>query len=391
MKIHEYQAKEILRQSGVPVPNGHVVTTPGEVTKICQIINGPPWVIKAQVHAGGRGKGGGVKVAHYPYEVVTATESLLGKSLVTPQTGPDGVKVNQVLIEEGVDIDREFYLGMVIDRATARPAMIFSQAGGMEIEEVASQTPELIWKEYVEPASGWGAHQARNLVYKLDPLPSPGAIRLLMGAMAGICKIFEILDCSLVEINPLVVTTEGKVLALDAKMNFDDNALFRQKEILKLDDSRDRDALELLAEKYHLNYIRLDGNIGAMVNGAGLAMATMDLIKTAGADPANFLDVGGGATEEMIAKGFEIILKDRRVKAILVNIFGGILRCDVLARGVVSAAEKSQMRVPLIVRLEGTNANEGREILSNSGVKFLVARDLAEAAGLVASQVAGEG
>ena len=390
MKIHEYQAKDIFGKSGIPVPNGQVVTSPDEATKVCQIINGPPWVVKAQVHAGGRGKGGGVKVVHYPYEVVTAAESLLGKALVTPQTGSEGVKVHQVLIEEGVDIDREFYLGMVIDRAKARPAMIFSQAGGMAIEEVASQTPELIWTEYVEPTAGWMPHQGRNLVYRLDPLPSPGAIRQLMAAMGSIYKVFRTLDCSLVEINPLVVTASGRVLALDAKINIDDNSLFRQKEILRLDDSSERDPLELMAEKYNLNYIRLDGNIGAMVNGAGLAMATMDLIKTAGAEPANFLDVGGGATEEMITKGFEIILKDRRVKAILVNIFGGILRCDVLARGVVAAAEQSRMRVPLIVRLEGTNVTEGGKILENSGVEFLVAKDLAEAAGLVASQVSGE-
>ena len=290
-----------------------------------------------------------------------------------------------------MDIDREFYLGMVVDRSAARSAMIFSQAGGMAIEEVASQTPELIWTEYVEPTVGWMPHQARNLVYRLDPLPSPEAIRKLMAAMASIYKIFATLDCSLVEINPLVITATGKVLALDAKINIDDNALFRQKEILRLDDLSERDPLELIAEKYNLNYIRLDGNIGAMVNGAGLAMATMDLIKTAGAEPANFLDVGGGATEDMITKGFEIILKDRRVKAILVNIFGGILRCDVLARGVVAAAEKSRMRVPLIVRLEGTNVTEGRKILQNSGVKFLVANNLAEAGELVAGQVSGEG
>jgi succinyl-CoA synthetase beta subunit len=389
MKIHEYQAKEIFGKSGIPVPNGQTVTTPDEAAKVCQIIKGPPWVVKAQVHAGGRGKGGGVKVAHYPYEVVTAVESLLRTALVTPQTGPEGVAVHQVLIEEGVDIEREFYLGMVIDRAAARPAMIFSPAGGMAIEEVASETPELIWKACVDPSVGWMPHQARRLVYQVNPPPSPGAISQLMGAMASVYKVFTTLDCSLVEINPLVITAAGKVLALDAKINIDDNALFRQKEMLRLDDSSERDPLELMAEKYHLNYIRLDGNIGAMVNGAGLAMATMDLIKMAGAEPANFLDVGGGATEEMITKGFEIILKDRRVKAILVNIFGGILRCDVLARGVVAAAEKSRMRIPLIVRLEGTNVKEGRKILGNSGVAFLVAKDLAEAAKLVASQVSG--
>ena len=390
MKIHEYQAKEIFGKSGMPVPNGQVIASPDEATRVCQIIKGPPWVVKAQVHAGGRGKGGGVKVVHDPSEVIAAAESLLGKSLVTPQTGSEGVKVRQVLIEEGVDIAREFYLGMVIDRAAAKPAMIFSQAGGMSIEEVASQTPELIWTEYVDPAVGWMPYQGRNLIYKLDPLPSPGAIKQLMAVMAAVYKVFTALDCSLVEINPLAVTVGDGVLALDAKMNIDDNALFRQKEILKLEDSSETDPLELMAATYNLNYIRLDGNIGAMVNGAGLAMATMDLIKGAGAAPANFLDVGGGATEEMITKGFEIILKDRRVRAILVNIFGGILRCDVLARGVVTAAEKSRIRVPLIIRLEGTNVTEGRKILEGSGVKFLVAKDLSEAARLVASQVSGE-
>ena len=390
MKIHEYQAKEILRQSGVSIPDGHLITTSEEIAKACQIITGPPWVVKAQIHAGGRGKGGGVKVAHYPYEVVTAAESLLGKPLVTPQTGPEGVKVHQVLIEAGADIDREFYLGMVMDRTKARATMIFSPSGGMSIEEVASQTPEFIWKESIDPTVGWMPHQARNLIYKLNPLPSPVAIRELMTTMGNIQKLFSTLDCSLLEINPLAITTAGKVLALDAKINIDDNAMFRQKDLLKLDDPTERDPLELMAEKYNLNYIRLDGNIGAMVNGAGLAMATMDLIKAAGAEPANFLDVGGGATEDMITKGFEIILKDRRVEAILVNIFGGILRCDVLARGVVSAAKQSRIRVPLIVRLEGTNVEEGRRILEDSGLKFLVAKDLAEASRLVASQVSGD-
>jgi succinyl-CoA synthetase beta subunit len=387
MKLHEYQSKDIFRQSGIPVPNGQVVSSPDRTTKLAQIINGPPWVVKAQVHAGGRGKGGGVKVAHYPYEVVTAVESLLKRRLVTPQTGPEGVVVNQVLIEEGVEIDREFYLGMVIDRASACPTMIFSQAGGMAIEEVADRTPELIFKEYVDPAVGWMPHMARNLIYKLDPLPSPEAIRSFMSVMASLYKIFTTLDCSLAEINPLVTTRGGKVLALDAKLDIDNNALFRQKELLQLDDPSEKDPLELMAEKYRLNYIRLDGDVGAMVNGAGLAMATMDIIKLAGAEPANFLDVGGGATEEMITKGFEIILKDRRVKAILINIFGGILRCDVLARGVIAAAEQNRIRVPLIVRLEGTNVEEGRKILENSDLQFLVARDIAEAADLVAKQV----
>lgn len=390
MKIHEYQAKDILRQSGVPVPDGQVVTSPDEAAKASRIIGGNLWVVKAQVHAGGRGKGGGVKVVNNPQEVVSTTELLLKTSLVTPQTGPEGVNVHKVLVEQGVNIERELYLGMVIDRKTERPAMIFSQAGGMEIEEVAKETPELIWKEYVDPATGWLPYQSRNLIYRLDPIPTPAVVKQLMSVMAKIYNIFITLDCSLVEINPLVITAEDQVFAVDAKMNLDDNALFRHKELLALDDPSEEDPLDLLAKQYNLNYIRLDGNIGAMVNGAGLAMATLDLIKAAGAEPANFLDAGGGANEEMIAKGFEIILKDPRVKAILVNIFGGILRCDVLARGVVAAAKRNQIAVPLIVRLEGTNVEEGRKILEDSDLSFLLAKDLAEAADHVAGQVKGK-
>ena len=390
MKIHEYQAKDILRQAGVPVPEGKVVTSPDEAAKASQIIGGDLWVVKAQVHAGGRGKGGGVKVVNDPSEVVSVTDSLLKTSLVTPQTGPDGVKVHKVLVEQGVSIEKELYLGMVIDRKTERPAMIFSQAGGMEIEEVAKETPELIWKEYVDPATGWLPYQARNLIYRLDPVPTPAVVKQLMSVMAKIYNVFVTLDCSLVEINPLVIAAEDQVFAVDAKMNLDDNALFRHKDLLALDDPSEEDPLDLMAKQYNLNYIRLDGNIGAMVNGAGLAMATLDLIKAAGAEPANFLDAGGGANEEMIAKGFEIILKDPRVKAILVNIFGGILRCDILARGVVAAAQKNQIAVPLIVRLEGTNVEEGRKILEDSDLSFLLAKDLAEAADHVAGQVKGK-
>jgi succinyl-CoA synthetase beta subunit len=387
MKLHEYQAKDILGKSGIPVPNGQLVTAVDQATKATQIISGPPWVVKAQIHAGGRGKGGGIRVVNYPYEVVTATESLLNNRLVTPQTGPEGITVNQVLIEEGVEIDREYYLSMVVDRSTACPTMIFSPSGGMEIEEVAAKSSGLILKEHIDPTTGWMIHNARNLLYSQDPPLPFGAIRPLMSVMSNVYKIFMTLDCSLVEINPLALTKDRKVYALDAKISIDDNALFRQKELLQLDDPREKDPLELMAEKYHLNYIRLDGNIGVMVNGAGLAMATMDVIKMAGATPANFLDVGGGANEDMITKGVEIILQDRRVKAIMINIFGGILRCDVLARGVVGAAKKTGIRVPLIVRLEGTNVEEGRAILRDSKLKFLVARDLAEAAALVAKQV----
>ena len=389
MKLHEYQAKEIFLKSGIPIPNGQLVTTAEQATKAAQTIKGAPWLIKAQVHAGGRGKAGGIKLAHYPYEVVTATEALLGNSLVTKQTGPEGVIVNQVLIEEGIEIDREFYLSMVIDRSSASPTMIFSTAGGMEIEEIAAKTPEVIFKEHVEPAVGWMPHQARNLLYSVEPPPTPAAIRGLMDVMANVYKMFISLDCSLIEINPIATTRAGRAVALDAKVIIDNNAPFRQKELLELDDPREKDPLELMAEKYHLNYIRLDGNIGCMVNGAGLAMATMDVIKMAGAEPANFLDVGGGASEAMIEKGVEIILKDRRVKAILINIFGGILRCDVLARGLVAAAKRKEIRVPLIVRLEGTNVEEARTILEEAELEFLVARDIAEAAKLVAKQVSG--
>ena len=387
MKLHEYQAKDIFKKSGIPIPNGQLITEANQASEAIQSINGPPWVIKAQIHAGGRGKAGGVKVENNPTKVVAAAESILGKPLMTKQAGPDGVVVRQLLIEEGIDIEREFYLSMVIDRATASPTMIFSQAGGMEIEEVAATSPELILKEHVDPAVGWMPFQARNFIYKLDPPLLPDTARGLMSVMASVYKIFLANDCSLVEINPLVITGEGRVVALDAKITIDDNALFRQKELLELDDPREKDPLELMAENYNLNYIRLDGNIGAMVNGAGLAMATMDVIKLAGAEPANFLDVGGGASEEMITRGLEIILKDSRVKAILINIFGGILRCDVLARGVLAAAKKTSISVPLIVRLEGTNVEEGRAILKDSDLKFLVAKDLAEAAELVAKQV----
>ncbi len=387
MKLHEFQAKDIFRKSGIPTPEGQLITSVDQATKAAQTVNGPPWVVKAQVHAGGRGKGGGIKVVRTSYDVAVTTESMLDAPLVTKQTGADGVTVHQVLIEEGVDIDREFYLSMVVDRSTRMPTMIFSQAGGMEIEEVAANTPELILKEHVSPITGWLPSQAGNLIYKLDPVPSPEVRKGLMVVMANVYKVFMAHDCSLIEINPLVITKDGNTLAVDAKMTIDDSAMFRHKDLMELDDPGEKDPLELQAEKYDLNYIRLDGNIGAMVNGAGLAMATMDVIKTAGAEPANFLDVGGGANEEMISKGFEIILQDRRVKAILINIFGGILRCDVLARGVLAAAKKRSIKVPLIVRLEGTNVDEGREILENSDLKFFVAKDLAEAAELVARQV----
>ncbi|MBW2097065.1 MAG: ADP-forming succinate--CoA ligase subunit beta, partial [Deltaproteobacteria bacterium] len=308
MKLHEYQSKELFRTRGIPVPAGRLVLSSDEVEEAVNTIPGPPWVVKAQVHAGGRGKGGGVMIVHSLDEALSAVDTLLKTPLVTPQTTPEGVTVHQVLLEEGMDIEREFYLGMTVDRSTASPTMIFSQAGGMEIEEVAATTPELIRKEHVNPGTGWMGYQARNLAFSLDPVPQPTVLRALTGVMQKISNLFLELDCSLVEINPLVITRDGQVVALDAKITIDDNALFRQKDLAALDDPKEKDPLERMAAEYNLNYIRLDGNIGAMVNGAGLAMATMDVIKLAGAEPANFLDVGGGATEEMITKGFEIIL-----------------------------------------------------------------------------------
>jgi len=389
MKVHEYQAKELFRQFGIPVPQGRVARSAEEAFEATKELPGPPWVVKAQVHAGGRGKGGGVRVVQTPEEVKEAAKAILETPLVTKQTGPEGRKVHQVLVEQGVEIDREFYLAVVIDRERAMPVMIFSREGGVEIEEVAAKTPELVVKQFVDPATGWMPYQARSLVYSLDPLPGPETLKALMGLMDKLYRAFISLDCSLAEVNPLVVTKDGKVIAIDAKINIDDNALVRHKELKVYDDPMEKDPLDCKAEEYNLNYIRLSGTIGAMVNGAGLAMATMDVIKLAGAEPANFLDVGGGASEEMVTRGLEIILEDKHVKAILINIFGGILRCDVLARGVLAGAEKTAIKVPLIVRLEGTNVEEGRKILQESKLKFMVAKDMTEAAEMVTAQVKG--
>ncbi|RPI79850.1 MAG: ADP-forming succinate--CoA ligase subunit beta [Desulfobacteraceae bacterium] len=390
MKLHEYQAKDLLKQTGIPVPNGKPVTSVDEAVAAAKTLNGPPWVVKAQIHAGGRGKGGGVKVVQSLDELAKTAKTILERPLVTKQTGPSGEKVNWLLIEEGAAIDRELYLAMVIDRATGKPVMIFSQAGGMDIEEVAAKSPALVLKQLIDPERGWMAYHGRNLAYQLNPLPNSQTITELTRMMERAFQTFLKFDCSLLEMNPLVITKQGHVLAIDAKVTIDDNALFRHKELLALDDLAAKDPLDAKAQKYNLNYIRLDGNIGAMVNGAGLAMATMDIIKLAGASPANFLDVGGGADEEMIAKGFEIILEDKNVKAILINIFGGILRCDVLAKGVLAAAQKNAIQVPLIIRLEGTNVEEGRRILENSPLKFQVAKDMTEAAELVTKQVASK-
>ncbi len=387
MKIHEFQAKDIFRDFGIPVPSGKLAYTPSEAVDNAKSLPGPPWVVKAQIHAGGRGKGGGVRLADSLEEVERAAEEILTNPLITPQTGPSGQKVRQLLIEEGLDIDREFYLGIVIDRKLECPAMIFSQAGGMEIEEVSAKHPELVLIEAIDITHGFMPYQARNFFYALEPLPDKDMLKEFSAIMSRLYKLFASKDCSLVEINPLVLTESGKVVALDAKINFDDNALFRQKEIAQLHDPYEMDELEAKASEYNLNYIRLDGNIGAMVNGAGLAMATMDVIKLAGAEPANFLDVGGAASEETVTNALKIILSDKRVKAILINIFGGVMRCDVLARGVVKAAKEVEITLPLIVRLEGTNVEEGRKILKDSNLDFSVAKDMEEAARMVAKQV----
>jgi succinyl-CoA synthetase beta subunit len=385
MKIHEYQAKDLLKQFNVPVPQGDVATTSREARQVAEQLAEGPFVVKAQIHAGGRGKGGGIKVAATLEEVEQVADQILGMTLVTPQTGPEGKVVNKVLVEQAQDIAQELYLGMVVDRAASRPVIMMSAEGGMEIEEVAARTPERIFKEAVDPAAGFMPFQARNLAFGIGL--NPHLIRPATSFMDNLYRMFTSLDCSLAEINPLVVTKDGAMLALDAKINVDDNALFRHHELAAMEDPDEMDPLEHEARKHHLNYIRLTGNVGAMVNGAGLAMATMDLIKAAGAEPANFLDVGGGASAEMVANGFRIILGDPHVKGVLINIFGGILRCDILASGVVEAVKQVQVKVPIIVRLEGTNVELGREILANSGLTFTVATDMRDAAKKVAALV----
>jgi succinyl-CoA synthetase beta subunit len=385
MKIHEYQAKDLLKQFNVPVPQGDVATTSREARQVAEELSEGPFVVKAQIHAGGRGKGGGIKVAATFEEVEQAADQILGMTLVTPQTGPDGKEVNKVLVEQAQDIAQELYLGMVVDRSAGRPVIMMSAEGGMEIEEVAARTPERIFKEAVDPAAGFMPFQARNLAFGIGL--NPTLIRPATSFIDHLYRMFTSLDCSLAEINPLVVTKGGAMLALDAKINLDDNALFRHHELAAMEDPEEMDPLEHEARKHHLNYIRLTGNVGAMVNGAGLAMATMDLIKAAGAEPANFLDVGGGASAEMVANGFRIILSDARVKGVLINIFGGILRCDRLAEGVIQAVKEVQVKVPIIIRLEGTNVEEGRRLLNESGLTFTVAEDMQDAARKVAALV----
>jgi succinyl-CoA synthetase beta subunit len=385
MKIHEYQAKEIFSKFGIPVPRGSMTQDAEEARKIAEEIGGSRWVVKAQIHAGGRGKGGGVRVAETPGAVGKIAQEMLGMTLITPQTGPQGRQVRKVLVEEGLAIKQEFYVGAAVDRARQCPVLIASAEGGMGIEELAASRPEAIVREWIDVGIGLAAFQARNLVFGMGM--DAGLVRAGTSVLNQLYRVFESLDCMLVEINPLIVTGDNQLLALDAKIDFDDNALYRHKDLLELDDPDEQEPLELEASQYRLNYIRLEGDVGIMVNGAGLAMATMDLIKQAGARPANFLDVGGGATTEMVTKGFEIILGDENVRGILINIFGGILRCDVLANGVVEAAKKVAIKVPMVVRLDGTNVEEGRQILAQSDLDFVVADTMADAAAKVRAMV----
>jgi succinyl-CoA synthetase beta subunit len=385
MNIHEYQAKQLLAKYGVAVPKGGVAYTVGEAEQIAKELGGPVWVVKAQIHAGGRGKGGGVKVVKSLDDVKDAADKILGMQLVTHQTGSVGKEVKRVYIEDGCDIARELYLSVLIDRATSRITIMASTEGGMDIEEVAKKTPEKIIKVLIDPATGISGFHARQLAFGLG---LEGAqVRSSVKLITSIYNAFIDLDASLVEINPLVVTGAGDVMALDAKMNFDDNALFRHKDVEELRDENEEDPAELEAARHELNYIRLDGEIGCMVNGAGLAMATMDIIKLHGSDPANFLDVGGGATKERVTTAFKIILGDKNVKGILVNIFGGIMRCDIIAAGVVAAAKEVSIEVPLVVRLEGTNVELGKEIMTNSGLAIISADDLDDAAKKVVAAV----
>jgi succinyl-CoA synthetase beta subunit len=378
MNIHEFQAKEILKRFGVAVPRGIVASTPEEAKAAAIELGGGVCVVKAQIHAGGRGKGGGVKVVKSADEAAEKARDMLGKNLITHQTGPAGRQVRRVLVEQGLNIQREIYLAMVLDRAQSRVSVICSSEGGVEIEEVAAKHPEKILKETIEPVIGLAPFQCRRLAYGLG-IPAELAGKMVT-VMQGLYRAFDECDASLAEINPLIITKEGAVMALDAKMNFDSNAFFRQKEILALRDLNEEDPREVEASKYDLSYISLDGNIACMVNGAGLAMATMDIIKLYGGEPANFLDVGGGADKEKVAQAFRILLADARVRGVLINIFGGIMRCDVLAQGVVEAARELNVSVPLVVRMQGTNVEIGRKILADSGLAIISAETMAEAA-----------
>jgi succinyl-CoA synthetase beta subunit len=387
MNIHEFQAKEILKRFGVVVPRGIVASTPDEAKAAALQLGGAVVVVKAQIHAGGRGKGGGVKVVKSPEEAAQRAADMLGKNLITHQTGPEGRQVRRVLVEQGLNIERELYLAMVLDRTQSRVTVICSSEGGVEIEEVAEKHPEKILKETIDPVIGLAAFQCRRVAAALN---IPAALTgKFVGVMQGLYRAFDECDALLAEINPLVITKEGQVLALDAKMNFDSNAFFRQKDIVALRDLDEEDPREVEASKYELSYISLDGNIACMVNGAGLAMATMDIIKLYGGEPANFLDVGGGADKEKVAQAFKILLADSRVRGVLINIFGGIMRCDILAQGVVDAARQLNVTVPLVVRMQGTNVEQGRKILADSGLSIISAETMAEAAEKIVNAVKG--
>ncbi len=390
MKIHEYQAKAIIQKFGVAVPRGEVAMTREEAENAAKNLlaaGASGVVVKAQIHAGGRGKGGGVKIAKSAEEAGEIAARMLGMKLVTHQTGPEGKEVRRLLIEETLPIERELYLGIVIDRAEAKPVFMASVSGGMEIEQVAATNPDAILKEWIDPGVGLLGYQARKLAFGLGLKPEQ--INEAVKFMTALYRAFEATDGSLAEINPFITTKDGKLYALDAKINFDDNALFRHKDLKELCDITEEDPLEVEASKYGLNYIKLDGNVGCMVNGAGLAMATMDTIKYAGGNPANFLDVGGGANAEQVTHAFEILLSDKHVRAVLINIFGGILRVDTLAQGVVEAAHKTNIQLPIVLRLEGTNVEAGREILKNSGLNFIVAQNMKDAAEKVVAAARG--
>ena len=378
MNIHEYQGKEIFRKFGVATPRGIPALSVDEAVKAAEALGGKVWVVKAQIHAGGRGKGGGVKVAKSPAEVKELAGKILGMTLVTHQTGPAGRKVRRLLIEEGADIAKELYVALVVDRVTQRATMMASSEGGMDIEEVAAKTPEKIHRVAIDPKTGLKDAEAEDVARKIG-VPE-GSVAQARDLLKGLYRVFDECDCSLAEVNPLIVTGEGRVVALDAKLNFDSNALFRHPEIVAYRDLDEEDPAEIEASKFDLTYISLDGNIGCLVNGAGLAMATMDTIKLYGATPANFLDVGGGATEEKVTEAFKIMLKNPRVKAILVNIFGGIMKCDTIASGIVAAAKQVTLNVPLVVRLEGTNVDLGKKILADSGLPIISASDMGDAA-----------
>jgi succinyl-CoA synthetase beta subunit len=384
MKIHEYQGKEVLARHGVPVPRGIVITESGAARAAAEELGGRV-VVKAQIHAGGRGKGGGVKLADNPDEAVKFAEEILGMTLVTKQTGPEGKLVRTVLIEEALPIDRELYLGVVLDRSEGFPVMMASRFGGMEIEEVAAENPDAILKAHFDPDVGLHPYLSRRLAFGLGL--EGDAFKAGVKFMHALAKAYSETDASLLEINPLVITTDGKVIALDAKMNVDDSAMYRHPDIAEMRDIHEEDPLEVEASEFDLNYIKLDGNIGCMVNGAGLAMATMDIINHYGGEPANFLDVGGDASQERVAVAFRILLSDPSVKGVLVNIFGGIVRCDMVARGVVAAAEEVKLKVPLVVRLEGTNVEEGRQVLADSGLDLMVGKGMADAAEKVVEAV----